>query len=286
VRKRYYIFIVTHDWDGQLRRIPIPVQWVVLFLVFAVVGASTLLGLAGSYSRMLSKVEHFNELRQQQDVLTHQLANAQHETEQTRAEVASLGSLASQVASLYSLGRNATLKEKLVSASVDNPGITAVESYSGSLANFQVLQNSALNGSLLGVWSNPPGSWRPSIWPVTGRITSSFGERLDPFGGEGSFHDGLDIATSYGTPVHVSAPGQVIFSGVMNGYGRTVIVDHGHGLRTLYAHLSAFASAVGQHVQRGDEVGFVGLSGRSTGAHLHYEVRIDNAAVNPHKYLQ
>jgi murein DD-endopeptidase MepM/ murein hydrolase activator NlpD len=129
-------------------------------------------------------------------------------------------------------------------------------------------------------------AWRPDLWPVIGRVTSSFGERLDPFNGEGGFHAGLDIATAYGSGVRASADGVVIFCGLQNGYGRTVIVDHGHGIRTLYAHLAGFATTVGDHVLRGDLIGFVGRSGRTTGSHLHYEVRINNAPVNPHKYLR
>jgi murein DD-endopeptidase MepM/ murein hydrolase activator NlpD len=120
---------------------------------------------------------------------------------------------------------------------------------------------------------------------VRGRITSSFGERIDPFMGEGAFHDGIDIGVGYGTPVHVTADGLVVFAGIENGYGRTVIVDHGHGIRTLYAHMSSLAVTVGQRIDRGEVVGYVGDSGRSTGPHLHYEVRVNRSPVNPYRYL-
>lgn len=280
MRKRYYIFVVTHDWDGQLRRVPVPVQWVVLFLVFAVVGAGTLLGLAGSYANMWTKVRHLDDLRQQQQTLVRQLASARKDAEQTRAEVASLGSLASEVSALYNLGRDVALRGKLRTVS-DNAD--PADAYSAGVQDFQLLETSALSGNLLSRLSE--NLWRPQLWPVAGRISSSFGERMDPFDGEGAFHAGLDIATSYGNSVHVTADGVVIFAGFMRGYGRAIVVDHGHHLRTLYAHLSGFATAAGQRVDRGDVIGFVGDSGRSTGPHLHYEVRINGVPVNPYKYL-
>lgn len=282
MRKRYYIFIVSHDWDGQLRRIPIPVQWVVLFVVFAMVGAGTLLGLAGSYTRMLTKVRRFNELRDRQELLVKQLTSARNDVQQSRAEVASLGTLASEVSALYNLKRTKTLKDRLRDVSGDDPDSL----YDDSLNNFHILESTALNSSAIDHWSNDlSGLWRPDIWPVRGRITSSFGERLDPFEGEGAFHAGIDIGVPSGTRVHATAEGVVVYAGWMDGYGRTVIINHGHHMRTLYAHMSSLAVSVGQHVDRDDVVGFVGMSGRTTGPHLHYEVRINNNPVNPHKYL-
>lgn len=280
MRKRYYIFVVSHDWDGHLRRISIPVQWVVLFVVFAVVGAGTLLGLAGSYTQLWTKARRLDDLREQQQTLVKQLASARQETAQTRAEVASLGNLATEVSALYNLGRNVALRGR--SSQVQDEDPAAV--YSAGVEDFEALEASALNGNFLSKLST--GLWRPELWPVAGRISSSFGERLDPFDGEGAFHTGLDIATPMGTPVHVTAEGVVTYAGILRGYGRAVVVDHGHHLRTLYAHLSGFAAAVGQRVDRGDVIGFVGDSGRSTGPHLHYEVRINGVPVNPYKYLR
>lgn len=298
--------MVTHDWDGQMRRVPIPVQWVLAFVVCAVVGAGTLLGLAGSYSRMLTKVQVFNEMRTRQDLLVKQLSSARHENDQVQAEVASLGSLASEVTALYNFKHNASFKDRLrnatpdpsvgasaesVSATADSAGDSGsfqnAALYQDTLNNFQILETTALDNALpRSTWSPyGAGVWQPDEWPVQGRITSSFGERIDPFLGEGAFHDGLDIAVAYGTPVHVTADGVVVFAGIENGYGRTVIVDHGHGIRTLYAHLSGLAVTVGEQLDRSQVIGFVGDSGRSTGAHLHYEVRIHRAPVNPYRYL-
>ena len=89
-----------------------------------------------------------------------------------------------------------------------------------------------------------------------------------------------------GSPVIAPADGLVTFADFQGGYGRAIIVDHGHGISTRYGHLSSFAVTAGQYIQRGDTIGYVGLSGRSTGPHLHYEVRINDVPVNPHKYLR
>ena len=144
-------------------------------------------------------------------------------------------------------------------------------------------------GSLRGLSPDFASAETPNLWPVTGPITSSFGERSNPFGGgstEGEFHPGIDIAGPQGTPIHATADGVVLAATVINGYGREVSIDHGHGLMTLYGHMSGFAVSAGQSVSRGQIIGYIGHTGRTTGNHVHYEVRIHNIAVNPHKYLR
>jgi murein DD-endopeptidase MepM/ murein hydrolase activator NlpD len=126
----------------------------------------------------------------------------------------------------------------------------------------------------------------PSIWPVTGELTDGFGGRRNPFGGSSSeFHTGQDIATLWGTPVVAAAGGTVIFAGWQNGYGQIVIIDHGNGLTTRYGHLSGIDVEVGQQLARGEQLGRVGSTGRSTGPHLHYEVRINDEPLDPRQYL-
>lgn len=126
----------------------------------------------------------------------------------------------------------------------------------------------------------------PSIWPAEGRVTDDYGPRRNPFGGGASeFHDGLDIATAWGTPVVATGGGTVLFAGAKNGYGNVVEVDHGNGLVTAYGHLSKIEVEAGQELKRGDVLGRVGSTGRSTGPHVHYEVRIGEAAVSPSHYL-
>jgi murein DD-endopeptidase MepM/ murein hydrolase activator NlpD len=131
-------------------------------------------------------------------------------------------------------------------------------------------------------------SYAPTLWPVMGPITSSFGQREDPIlgNGEGEFHKGLDISAANGVPIRATGDGVVKSAQMENGYGREVTIDHGHGVETLYGHMSGFTVMAGQTVVRGQVIGYVGHSGRVTGSHLHYEVRIRNTPVNPHKYLR
>jgi murein DD-endopeptidase MepM/ murein hydrolase activator NlpD len=126
----------------------------------------------------------------------------------------------------------------------------------------------------------------PSIWPIKGELESGFGGRRNPFGGDGfEFHTGQDIDALTGDPVLAAANGTVIFAGWQNGYGQLVTIDHGDGLTTRYGHLSQIDAVVGQSITRGTPLGLVGSTGRSTGPHLHYEIRINDHPVDPKPYL-
>ncbi len=126
----------------------------------------------------------------------------------------------------------------------------------------------------------------PTLWPTSGRITSDFGPRRDPFVWKQSFHDGLDIAGSYGQSIKAAASGKVIFTDYMNVYGNALIIDHGNGLTTFYGHTSSFVARKGSTVEKGDIVARVGSSGRSTGPHLHFKVCLNDTPVDPLKYLE
>lgn len=126
----------------------------------------------------------------------------------------------------------------------------------------------------------------PTIWPTTGFISSSFGSRSSPFGGgRVQFHKGLDISARSGTPVVATAEGTVQQAGRDGAYGNSVEVNHGSGIVTKYAHMQRFVVEQGQWVRRGQVVGYVGMTGRATGPHLHYEVRLNGVPVNPMRYI-
>ena len=131
--------------------------------------------------------------------------------------------------------------------------------------------------------SNP--STRGFQWPISAPVTSEYGYRVHPVYGSRRLHAGMDLGAAGGTPIAASNDGVVIFAGTQGGYGRTVIVDHGGGVTTLYAHMSKIGSSQGQAVSRGDIVGFVGATGTATGNHLHFEVRVSGGPVNPRNYL-
>lgn len=290
MRKRYYILLVARDAEGQLRKIPIPLHYLYVFLAGAVIGMFTITGMAGSYTRMLAKVERFNQLRTEKEALKSRYSRLEQVAEEKEIQAASLGSLASEVSALYGLKSDPAMVDVTSNDFTDSQFIN-------SLGQFQALRTTAMSGAAFIAMSFDPGrgsttaDWlrlaeAPNLWPVEGTVTGSFGERIDPFNGEGAFHSGVDISTSYGHPVLAPADGVVVFSNIMGGYGRMVVLDHGHGISTRFGHLAAFAVAPGQKVRRGEVIGYVGLSGRSTGPHLHYEVRINNTPVNPYKYLR
>jgi len=127
---------------------------------------------------------------------------------------------------------------------------------------------------------------RPSILPTNGYRSSGFGWRMDPFNsGVRDYHYGLDVATAYGNPVVATADGSILRVGFDGGFGNNVIINHGNGITTMYGHLSKTLVRPGQKVKRGDVIGQVGHSGRAMGDHVHYEVRINGTAVNPHNYI-
>lgn len=305
LRKRYYIVFVARDEDGRIRKIPLPLQYAYGFVAAALIGAFTIVGLAGSYTRMLLKTESYNQVRQEREMLRKdykQMAQVAHDRD---VQVASLGALASEVTALYGLKQNKLAGAKpaaAAAAAADTPTTLALtddvnqQQVKLSVDQFYALRSQALSGRVSralegGLSPAFAGDWTlladaPSIWPIEGRVGSSFGQREDPFNGEGKFHSGIDIEAAYGSPVRASADGDVSGAAMGAGYGREVVLNHGHDVVTVYGHLSAIAVVTGQHVTRGQVIGYVGQSGRATGPHLHYEVRVHNVPVNPHKYLR
>lgn len=308
MRKRYYIIFVAREEDGRLRKVPVPLHYAYIFVAAAVVGLFTITGLAGSYTRMLVKTAHFNEVRSQQEALRHDYLHMQEVAKEKDIQAASLGSLANQITALYGLRQNrlthgamsspaSASAVKVAKAAGNSPDEFTQQQYRDSLDQFYSLRDSAMSGRATRMLASSYGSpldndmlfnvaYSPSLWPVEGVVTSSYGERLDPFNGEGAFHKGIDIATSMGSPVRAPADGTVLVASMANGYGREIRIDHGHGIQTLFGHMSGFAVVAGEEVKRGEIIGYVGSSGRSTGPHLHYEVLIHDTPVNPHKYMR
>ena len=125
----------------------------------------------------------------------------------------------------------------------------------------------------------------PSIWPAHGWLSGGFGNRADPFTGERDYHPALDISTDKGDPVYATADGAVESAAYSGNYGNLIVLDHGFGMLTRYGHLSKFNVKAGERVRRGQVIGFVGATGRATGAHLHYEVWLNGQPVNPLRLL-
>ncbi len=293
-------------------------RYVYVFVAAAVTGMFTFAGLAGSYTRMLVKAESVNTLRDQLAMSRQDYAHLEKSNREKDVQVASLGSLAGEISAIYGLtaGRltlaHGHLLRKKTSAAQEaataplKTYVTGDEGYHQSLDTYLALEKTADAGLSISTLRLDPslgeraalstfagmevaGINMPDMWPILGPITSGFGEREDPIigGGEGEFHKGIDIGSPDGTPVHAPADGRVVKAGWGSGYGREVLVDHGNGIVTLYAHLQAFNVVAGQNVVKGEVIGYVGHSGsRVTGPNLHYEVQVRGTAVNPHKYLR
>ncbi|HUN89231.1 MAG TPA: M23 family metallopeptidase [Terriglobales bacterium] len=291
MRKRFYILFVARDGEGELRKIPIPLHYLYVFIAGAFIGMVSITGMAGSYTRMLLKVTRFNQLRTEKEALKTRYTQLEQANKEKDIQVASLGSLASEVSALYGLKSEPLLKDQDSSATSDT-------SVAVSMDQFYALRRTAMSGAAtIGIGmgltnrSASLSDWvrmaeAPNLWPVEGPITGTFGEREDPFNGEGAFHRGIDISTAFGTPVRAPADGIVTFAGEESGYGRLIQIEHSQSILTRYGHLSGFAVTEGQRVSRGQIIGYVGMSGRSTGPHLHYEVWVHNTPVNPYKFLR
>jgi len=256
--------------------------------VLAVIGGITVLVAAGSYSRMLWKVGNYNALRHDQETLKRQYRQLQSTVNDTNQRLDSLQSLATEVAMTYGVLRYHPIAfdQGDSPATPEDAFDRSVEQYTFLKKNASAIAISRGGLRLLAANSFAASSYTPSAWPVMGHITDSFGERMDPFSGEGAFHTGIDIASDYGAAVHATADGIVTIAQTHAGVGRLVVIALGFGITTWYAQLSSLAIDPGARVKRGTVVGYTGISGRSTGPHVHFEVRVNNAPVNPWRYMR
>jgi murein DD-endopeptidase MepM/ murein hydrolase activator NlpD len=320
LRKRSIVY-VTQGEDGTVDRVSIPMRYVYVFVAAAITGMFSIAGMAGSYTRMLAKAETINRLRNELAMSRQDYAHLEKTTREKDVQVASLGSLASEISAIYGLtagkltlphhglrfGHSAAQEAaKAPLKDEDTLSAGSDEGYHQSLDTYLALEKTADAGLAVSTLRSDPslgvrgalsdfagldtlsGNNVPDMWPILGPITSGFGEREDPVlgNGEGEFHKGVDIGSPDGTPVHAPADGRVIKAGLGSGYGREIEIDHGNGIITVYGHLSGYNVTEGETVVKGQVIGFVGHSGRTTGSHLHYEVQVRGTSVNPHKYLR
>lgn len=279
MRQGYFIVVLAHSIHGRLRRIHVPHQFVYVVLALAFFGAISLFGVVSSYVRMSWKVSNYNALRTEMDTLRARYQILQTESKQKDQNLASLQLLASEVTLALGVKRRVEGPEDM---SFEAP---LVPTFKESLEQYNFMKSASFSRLHRTYQNQFLVNNKPNLWPVNGRIHSSFGRRLDPFSGEGSYHPGVDLEAAMGTPVRVTADGVVRFAEWQGGYGKAVVIDHGGGLHTLYGHLSRYCVIAGQPVRRGEVIAYSGSTGRSSGAHLHYEVRVGGTPVNPYHYL-
>jgi len=279
MKQHYFVVVLAHSLHGRLRRIHIPHHSLYVVLALALFGGFSLFGMVSSYLRMTWKVSNYNSLRSEFDTLRNRYQALQRDDDQKQEQLASLQMMASEVT--MALG----LKRKIEGTDDISDEGPLMPTYKESIENYNFLKSARFSR----ISHNYARAWQknivPSMWPLNGRILSRFGERQDPFSGEGAFHTGVDISAITGTPVHAAADGIVYTAEYDSGYGKMVVIDHGNGIRTRYAHLSAFEVVAGQEVRRGQVIALSGNTGHTTSAHLHFEVRMGGNAVNPYPYL-
>ena len=283
MKQEYFVLVLAHSLRGRLRRVHIPHSAVYAVLALALLGCFSAFGIIASYGRMALKVANYNNLKREADNLRYRYQNLQRVVNETNVQMASLQMYAKEVTVAYGIKQrlegptDVAAEGKLVPTFAES---VADFNYLRSVERFTVHTRRGRFGPTVAIAS------LPSLWPVQGTLLSPFAIRTDPFSGEGAFHKGVDIKAVAGTPVHAAADGIVISAEpVSGGYGRLVVVDHGGSVSTYYAHLSKILVHAGQQLHRGDTLGLVGTSGRSTAPHLHYEVRVGGAPMNPYRYL-
>ena len=301
MRARRYTVLIADRSSGVLRRLTITLRGTMA----AVAGVLMLPILIGLGARWSAKVE-LDRLRANNILL--QVENNSYR--------AATGELTTQIQTLEGvindLGERAVLDPAAAHAMQKLPAIVKTHATGGTQSNSALSNAVAASLSSLSSPEDTFGVLRdllqglenrlryvrrdveqrealvaamPSIWPAHGWLTGTFGGRSDPFTGEPGFHQGLDISTEKGQPVYATADGVVDAASYTGDYGNLIVLKHGFGLATRYGHLSAFAVGVGTAVKRGDVIGYVGSTGRSTGSHLHYEIVANGSNINPLKLL-
>lgn len=279
MKQDYFILVLAHSLHGRLQRIHITHRFV--YSALGAVGVLLLMmfGVVGSYARMALKVANYNSLQHEAQLMRERYDNLQKKVKQTNEQLASLQLLADEVGTAYGM-------KKQIAGSPDLIGeAPLVPTLGQSLAEYSYLRTTNVAGRSRNIFARADANLLPAGWPIMGRLMDGFGHRMDPFSGEGAMHTGVDISAPMGTPIKATADGIVMYANWNAGYGRCVIVDHGNGYQTLYGHMSHIDVVDGQEIRQGEVVGLVGSSGRSTGTHVHYEVRVHSTPVNPYRFL-
>ncbi len=276
--KRYYtLMLFAPTADSQFRKYNLPHKLVYVILGCAGVGLLTIMFGAYSAVRYASLAVKYNLAKMDNRKLKEENTVAMQEAEKIQTRLAVQVPMVDKLAEANGLKASEDVSKNIGSGGPDFKELDkATSALEASLRDIrEVVAANQIKLSAI-----------PSTWPVRGYITSGVGDRGNPFGGGGSeHHPGLDIAATHGTSIEAPGDGIVIVGGPYGGYGNMVAIDHGYGLTTRYGHMSRIDVKVGDHVHRGTQLGAVGSTGRSTGPHLHYEVRLYDRIVDPMNYL-
>jgi murein DD-endopeptidase MepM/ murein hydrolase activator NlpD len=293
MRARRYTFVIADRQTGAVRRLTLSL-WPTLAGVAVIFSLPVLIGLGARWSATAA----ISDLQSTNAALQVENASYREATGQLAGQISQLQSAVNLLDERNAVDPNAKSAMDRLPAIVKSramggapAGVVAPMLKTGFSSTDTGL---ALLSELLGAMSSRLDSVRdsverrhalaaatPSIWPVAGWLSSSYGTRTDPFNDEKSFHPGLDISADYGAPVLATADGTIVSAGASGAYGNMVVVDHGFGITTKYGHLSRIAVMEDQRIKRGDILGYVGSTGRSTGPHLHYEIWMNGRLTDP-----
>jgi murein DD-endopeptidase MepM/ murein hydrolase activator NlpD len=291
-KKRLYTFIIASHSGGKVWRLSLPYSVLVSLGVCAAVGILALGGAALQYGNMLVKVVDYQYRLSENDALRTENHEYKVQTAQLGEKVDILETISTKLMMISGINSEKSLggvggvsKDTLNRPSSASTGsLRSIASYKNKASSlelkFKDLNQRITDGLLVAAAA-------PSIQPVNGYITAGRGWREDPFDPSvKEYHPGVDISAAVGARVMAPADGIVIFAGRHAGYGNIIVIDHKFGITTRYAHLQRMDVKVGQYVSRYDIIGYVGMSGRTTGSHLHYEVWQNNVALNPTSFFQ
>jgi len=283
-----YTLIVVPHAKARFRKIQVSVRLTKWVVGVAGVATLTLSGLLFHYTRIATEVHELRRLRVENRDLLNKTQEYELSAGKLQAKVQQLQNMVTK------LGVMAGLEHSLPEPTAGVGGATSMDSAppkldASALADMDrsLTRLTDRSAQLEEFYRDQTVllSATPSVWPVRGYLSATFGNRLDPFTGQKDFHPGIDISTPVGTKVHAPADGIVISSGPQGGYGNALVIDHGYGVVTRYGHLDSFAVKPGQRVKRGEVIAYVGNTGRSTGPHLHYEVWVRDQAQNPIHFI-
>ncbi len=277
MRGHRVVVTIAHPIHGRLARFSVPRT---VWHIAAGLGALALILAIGLTSDYFKSASENRRLEAENATLQEEYDSLMLTAEERGIQLESLSQMAYQISVAYGFNRAESDLEAAYGAEL-------IPAYHASLNQYEYIQD-ALDGATPGATIHAMlANTTPSIWPVKGHITSSYGSRQDPFNGRGAFHPGIDLSAPYGTPVIASADGYVISAEWEGALGHCVRIGHGRsGFRTIYGHLKEYFVRKGQSVRRGEVIGLVGNSGRTTGKHLHYEVHYRGLNVNPYRYLR
>jgi murein DD-endopeptidase MepM/ murein hydrolase activator NlpD len=286
--RKFYTCIIVPDASQQLHKLRIPVKALYVLAAIGTLSFFAAVGLGFNYIGMATRAANLQTLEEENAKLKIDTQQLRLSTTKLNRKVIALETEAQNIA--QALNDDPVLKKVFKTGPVG--GSTADISTSeleGSLhENVELIRQRMTQVELnLSLQSKRTRNIRstPRIWPLQGKIGSHYGGRLDPFTGDSEVHLGIDITAPRGSQVHATADGVVMIASWQSEYGNMVVLRHPNGFTTRYAHLSKIKVKVGDIVNREDTIGFVGMTGRATAPHLHYEVRLNDRAVNPKNYL-